>query len=344
MLAKNIFKLLPITLLLSTAVSAQDACSTDAVHALADVTVSDGKTYSVESLFRSRHQAASVFIQENGSTNVVEGPFSWVATKDQAELGGNFLRDYALGHQFHAFLLHFNDIVSDIEVIEDTAFNDKSYQAARGVLDTGGYVSLMNPNAQQPAGLRFELGEYLIDITLSDWREQDGVQVPFTLRIDDQQRIFNYRYQFVDTSQKPLMWFYDNVTAPDIDAIGIYRLHRKQLIAHCLADADMLASTLAPNVVMANGGQVVNTSPDQTRDVFENNVFKRRQYATYIDTKYPAIEVAASGDLGWAVVQLHTEGRHPDTGEPFNEHWAWTMLAKKIDNQWLMVGNTSNRQ
>lgn len=323
---------------------AQDACNTNAVHTLADVSIVGGREYQVEALYRSKDQAASIFLQENKSTNVVEGPFSWVATKEKAELGGDFLRDFALGHQFHAFLWHFNEIVSEIETIEDMAFNGATYQASRGVLDTGGVVSLINSNAQRPEGLRFELGEHLIDITLSDWREQNGMQIPFALRIDDQQRVFNYQYQFVDTAEKPLMWFYETVAAPAIDAVGIYRLHRKQLIAHCLGDADMLASMLAPDVVIANGGEVMNTSPSQTRSVFADNVFKRRQYRTYVDTKYPLVEVSASGDLGWATVQLRTEGSNLETSERFNERWAWTMLAKKIDNQWLMVGNTSNRQ
>ena len=345
MLKKHIYGLCSVLFFaLTTGVSAQDACSTNAVHALANVTVSDGKTYQVESLFRSKHQAASIFIEEQGSTNVVEGPFSWVSSEEKSELGGGFLRDYTLGHQFHAFLWHFNDVVSDIEIVEGVMFGGEAYPAHRGVLDTGGIVSLINPNAPRPAGLRFELGEFLIDITFLDWREQGQVEIPFALRIDDQQRVFNYQYQYVDGAPKPLMWFYEKVPAPSIDAVGIYRLHRKQLIAHCLGDAVMLASTLAPEVVMANAGQLIRTSPVQTQAVFENSVFKRRQYTSYVDTQYPVIEVAESGDLGWATVELQTTGIGSESGQKFDEQWAWTMLAKKIDNEWLMVGNASNRK
>lgn len=330
----------------SVSVGAQDACPMQALHTVANVSVSDGKNYQVEGLYNSKHQAATIFVGGNGSTNVVEGPYAWSSSAEGEKLGGNFLRDFVLGHQFHAFLWHFDDLVQNIEIIKNIDFDGGHYAARRGVLDTGGFVSLVDPDKERPEGLRFELGDFIIDITFNDWRfdQASNRTVPYALLVDDGQRSFNYRYQYIDATAKPLMWFYQKVPQPNIDAVEIYRLHRKQLIAHCLGDAEVLAKTLAANVIMANSGSTASVTLEQTKTVFANNVFQRRKYSTYSDLKYPVIEIGDAGDIGWAIVELQTTGMNVQADEPFDEQWAWTTLVKKIDGEWKMVGNTSNRK
>jgi len=328
-----------------SAVADDDACSTTALYAYADVTASDGKKYSVESFYRSKDRAASRFIREDGgSLHVVEGPFTWVQADGKAELAGNFQRDFALGHQFHALLLHFRAIMTDIEPVTDIEFAGGSVSALRGTRSTGGAAYLIDGgSSDQPAGMRFDVGDLKIDIIASDWRRVGGRPVPFALLIDDGTRTFDYRYKIVDLADRQPTWFYDNVTAPDLDAVKILRLHKKSLAAHCLGDADMMASLAASSPVIANGGSVFETSPEQMQSMF-TNVFERRKYSNYIATRYPIIEVSASGDIGWASVQVNAKGVTEATGQPFDEHWAWFMLAKKIDGQWRMAGNSSNRQ
>ena len=68
-------------------VFAQDACSTSAIHTFADVTIVGGRLYQVEALYRSKDQAASLFIQEENSRHVVEGPFAWAEDKNGTTLG-----------------------------------------------------------------------------------------------------------------------------------------------------------------------------------------------------------------------------------------------------------------
>ena len=326
-------------------VSADDACSTTALYAFADVTVSDGKTYSVETFFRSKDRAASKFIREDGgSLHVVEGPFAWTGVGDKAELTGDFQRDFALGHQFHALMVHFNDIVTDTERVSEIEFAGQKVSALKGLRDTGGAVYLVDGvSADQPAGMRFDVGDLKIDIIASDWRDVGGTSIPFTLLIDDGSRTFDYRFKTVNTDDQPPLWFYENVTAPDIDAVQILRLHKKSLAAHCLGDAAMMAEMSAPSPVIANGGEIFDTNPEETLAVF-TNVFERRKYSNYIATRYPSIDVSASGDIGWAAIAVNAKGITAATGQLFDEHWAWFMLAKKIDGQWRMAGNASNRQ
>jgi len=325
--------------------AADDACSTTALYAYADVTVSDGKTYSVETFYRSKDRAASKFIKEDGNTlHVVEGPYTWVQAGGDVELAGNFQRDFALGHQFHALLLHFQDVMTDIEPATNVEFAGRKVSALRGMRDTGGVAYLINGNQPgQPAGMRFDVGDLKIEIHASDWRNIDGVSVPMALLIDDGSRTFDYRYRTVDTDDKPMMWYYDSVASPNLDEIDILRLHRQILVAHCMGDAAMMASLTAPVATIANRGSVGDTTPEEMAARF-SQVFERRKYSAYIDTQYPRVSAAQSGDIGWAIVQVNAKGITEPAGAPFDEHWAWVMLAQKIDGRWRMAGNASNRQ
>ena len=295
-----------------------DACDTGAIHSLADVTVSDGLSYQVEGFYKSRHRSAARFIRPNGSLHVMEGPNVWVKTADGAQLAGDFQRDFTLGHQFHAFFLHFEDLVDNVERVDAVEFAEKVYSAKRGTRETGGAVYLIEGGeAGKPLGLRYDVGDLKIEISASDWRTVSGIDVPYALSIDDGQRVFEYRYQSVDLGDKPLMWFYDQIASPDIDAVDIERLHRKLLIAHCQGDAGLMGALTAPEAVIVSGGAIFETRPEETIDVF-TNVFERRKYSAYIDTALPRI--ASNGDVGWAAVQVNAKGATPANGNSFDEH------------------------
>lgn len=329
------------------AMAADDACSTTALYAYADVTASDGTTYSVETFYRSKDRAASKFIRDDGdSLHVVEGPFTWVQGSSKAELTSgsqsDFQRDFALGHQFHALLLHFRDVMSDIEPATNVEFAGRKVSALKGLRDTGGAVYLIDGlQPDRPAGMRFDVGDLKIEIHASDWRDVDGVPVPMALLVDDGSRTFDYRYRTVDIDDKPMMWYYDSVASPNLDEIDILRLHRQLLVAHCMGDAAMMASLTAPVATIANRGSVGDTNPEEMAARFAQ-VFDRRKYSAYIDTQYPRVSAAQSGDIGWAIVQVNAKGITEPAGTPFDEHWAWVMMAQKIDGRWRMAGNASN--
>lgn len=319
---------------------ADDACDARAIYSMADVTVSDGTTYQVEGFYKSRHRAAARFIRENSTLHVLEGPNVWVQTTSGSRPADDFQRDFTIGHQFHAFLLRFEDLVTKPERVQDIDFAGEQHAALKGERDTGGEVYLIDSDTPgQPMGLRYDVGDLKIEITTSDWRTVSGTQVPFALSIDDGERVFNYRYSTVDLSDKPLMWFYDSVQSPDIPAVDVERLHRKTLIAHCLGDAEMMASLTAPTATIANRGSIIETTPGEMASRFAS-VFDRRKYSAYIDTAMP--RVSADERVGWAAVQINTKGHTPENGQSFDEHWAWVMMAEKIDGKWLMTGNASN--
>ena len=338
---------LAVTIGLSWPAAADDACSTKALYAYADVTASDGKKYSVESFYRSKDRVATKFIRaDGGSLHVVEGPFTWVLGGEKAELAidsqRDFQRDFALGHQFHALLIHFRDIMTDIEPAQNIEFASEKVSALKGTRSTGGAVYLIDGKTpDQPAGLRFDVADLKIDIIASDWRVVDGKQIPFALLIDDGTRTFDYQYKIVDIADRPLSWFYENVPSPDLDEIGVLRLHRQILVAHCLGEAAMMAQLTAPAATVVSGGGVFDINPQSMETTF-TGTFGRRKYATYTDLQHPRIEVSAAGDIGWASVQVNTTGKLAPSGDSFDETWGWVMMAKKIEGRWLMAGNASN--
>ena len=325
---------------LSAPLQADDACDAGAIYSLAEVTVSDGTRYQVEGFYKSRTRAAARFIREGGSLHVLEGPNVWVQTADGVQAAGDFQRDFTLGHQFHAFLMRFEELVDRTEPATAIEFAGGLHAGLKGTRDTGGDVYLIDGNTpDRPLGLRYDVGDLKIEIAASDWRDVDGENIPFALSIDDGERVFAYRYQTVDLSDQPLMWFYENIPSPDIPVVDLERLHRKTLIAHCLGDADLLASLTAPTATIANRGSVVETNPAEMATRF-TSVFERRKYSAYIDTALP--RVSADNRVGWVAVQVNAQGHTPANDQSFDEHWAWVMMAEKIDGKWLMTGNASN--
>ena len=59
-------------------------------------------------------------------------------------------------------------------------------------------------------------------------------------------------------------------------------------------------------------------------------------------TEDPEIEWSKNGQIGWIAVNVRAVGESLETDEVFDDQWAWIMLVKKIDGQWLGAGNASN--
>ena len=326
----------------NSAVSGYDACATTAINTLAHVTTSYDTAYDVRTAFRSATEAAASFSSRGGSLHVVEGPFTWVqSSEEKATLGTDFNRDFALGHHFHAFLLRFDEMV---DTVEDTmlAFAGIERPARRGVLSTGGIVHWVEGDTKsRPAGLQFQFGEAVIHVTAEDWREQDGLSVPYRLIIDDGSNQFFYAFETVDLGDRPPTWFHSAFPAPELNEVQLLRLHRDILTAHCQHDANRIAELTAPVAHIVSGGSVTEADPASVHRVF-TNTFARRAYTSYVETSMPKITVSNAGDIGWAVVEVEASGALRDESKLFREHWAWALTAKKVDGRWLMAGNAAN--
>ncbi len=258
------------------------------------------------------------------------------------ESGTEFHKDFALGHQFHAYLLHFDVIVSNIRQTSEIQFRDSTYRATSGDKPDGGVAHIiLGENPAQPVGLLFENPESTIAFSFLDWRELDGQLIPYHVQIDDGERIFDYRYSSIDLQSKSPLWFMDILPSPEIDAVQVYRLHRKLLAAHCLGDASMMSQLSAASTVVASRGELLQPTNDSMFERF-TGVFERFDYTEYHDLVPPIIDIASAGDQGWIAVNVRAVGRATQGDDAFDDQWAWIMMVEKIGDDWVSVGNASN--
>ena len=106
-------------------------------------------------------------------------------------------------------------------------------------------------------------------------------------------------------------------------------------------DADLMAELSAAEILIAGRGNLLWSSDNETRDRFKS-VFQRVDYTEYHDIVLPVIEVSQAADIGWIGVNVRAIGSDISTGTAFDDQWAWIMLVKKIDDDWVHAGNASN--
>lgn len=323
---------------------ASDACSGLAIETRASVSVSDGTSFETETRFHSAQSAAFTQISDGETTHIaVEGPFGWIEAGDAVELGTEFHKLFALGHQFHALLIHFEAIVANTETSDAVAFLGTDRRAVSGDYPYGGRVHLiLGPDEARPVGLKFEFPEIpAISVTFSDWRLQGDTALPYELTIDDGERQFVYAFSRVSVSARSPLWFIDSAGPSPLDEVEVYRLHRRLLAAHCLGDADLMATLSADQIISANRGALSETDRAALKDRF-TQLFQAVDYESYTDLQTPRISISAAGDMAWIAVEVRTRGHTVETAEPFDSKWAWIMLAQKHGDRWLHVANASN--
>lgn len=333
-------------LLMCTPALASNACVSEVITSHAQVAVSDGSEYAVETYYRSADEAVVSFQGPQASDIIAEGPYAWYRQGEKAGLAGDAEKRFALGHQYHAMILYFADIITDI--VEDEAIEllGETRHGRTGQYPNGGTVSLVDgEQSGQPAGLVMRLpDETPIHVTLHDWRETDaGQALPDRIEIHHGESVFTYEYTSVEITQGDVLDFHQRYASPGTDAIDIYRLHRALLAAHCRGDAGLIASLSAPETLVAGGGELHTPSDEDTRAQF-TDLFEQLNYTAYHDLKPPVIEVAAGGDLGWAGVEVRAVAEVKESGAKIDDQWAWIMLVKKIDGTWRHAGNASNRR
>lgn len=323
---------------------ASDACSGRAIVTSADVSVSDGSEFRTESFYRSIDSAAIRHIDHRDRVVAVEGPLGWAREAERAELGSNFYKLFALGHQYHALLLDFETIVSNTHDNSQIVFGDGLHDATSGNYPYGGTVHLIRgEDASRPAGMRFDFAEdTVIQTWFLDWRPHDNAELPYHIRIDDGERMFDYHYTRIEVSSQSPLWFFDAVPVPPLDEVEIYRLHRKLLAAHCIGDANLVAQLSAPSIVSANGGRVNEVTNADLLARF-TSLFEALDYTAYHDLSAPVIEVADSSNIGWIAVNTRAIGKAQDSDKMFDDQWAWIMTVRKIAGRWLHAANASNR-
>lgn len=224
-----------VLVLCALPIRASDNCPGQVIRAAADVSVSDGTGFSIETFFGGVDQAAIRFVDDNDQVIAVEGNWAWVSQNGAAQLGADPLKVFALGHQFHALLLHFEEFAVDVSQTSEIPFGDANRAGISGGYPYGGTMHLITGDDRRyPDGMAFEFPETpRIEVRFSDWQMLDDTAVPFRLQIDDGDRVFDYRYTEIDISRGTATWFHDQVPAPDIEEVLARRTEALQNPSGC---------------------------------------------------------------------------------------------------------------
>ncbi len=192
--------------LCALAVAALSACASTSGGVLtsANVSVSNGRTYTIETYYTAPDRAAVRQTRPNGEVNT-----SVVAGDAQSpEDGGAMLRTIVLGHQFHAVLTRFDTVLSNVRSGE-VEYAGEQRATREGDWPYGGTVRLVQPaDSDHPEAFLFNMtGAPEIRVTFSDWRRD----LPFHMVIDDGSNSYDYTFTAV------------TLDAPAPDWVGLQR-------------------------------------------------------------------------------------------------------------------------
>lgn len=332
-----------ISVFLSVSAWASNVCSGRSISSAADVTVSDGTQFRTESYFQSADTAAIRHIDDADQIVAVEGPLAWTSRDGRAKLGPDFYKIFALGHQYHALLLHFDTIANDVRSNAAIEFAGGTHRGKSGGYPYGGAMHLVDgEDSQRPSALVFEFPETpAIVAAFSDWRKSGSVELPYRIQIDDGENVFEYHYTDIAVDSKSPLWFFETVAVPPIDEIEIYRLYRTFLAAHCLGNPDLIAKLAAADFISASRGELRRFSNNDLSELFEG-IFERFDYVELYEAVEPVIDISQSSDLGTISASERAIGKDAQTGSPFEFQTARIMKVRKIDGVWKLAAHASN--
>ncbi|HUE89405.1 MAG TPA: nuclear transport factor 2 family protein [Vicinamibacterales bacterium] len=126
----------------------------------------------------------------------------------------------------------------------------------------------------------------------------------------------------------------------------LLEIHEQVLEAHRTGDVDLWMGAETDEFVSANAGSITFPTLAERRAMREPYL-RSTTFDVYRDVTEPVVEVSPDGQLGWVIVQVEVAGTQiaPDSSTAsIQAVWAWIELYRKVDGQWKLVGNVSNRQ
>jgi hypothetical protein len=199
--------------LIGLALLALAACATapqadSGVLTSANVRVSNGHTYVLETYYQNAHRAAVRQTRPNGEVEVsaILGTLAMTRARP-GEVGDQMLRTIVLGHQFHALLLNFDAVHSNARVGE-IAYGGERRATRDGDWPYGGVSHLvLGAVPDRPTAFVFNFsGAPEIRVAFSDWRDAGGETLPFHIVIDDGSNTYDYSFTVIATDASAPDW------------------------------------------------------------------------------------------------------------------------------------------
>ncbi len=320
-----------------------DPAAIETIKAVAHVTVSDGLEYDVITVIHD-HQRA-VFHRAYADREVaqgVDGKYYWEYDGTRETEGPPRYETIVLGHQFHAQLLQFEKLngpltepaLVDRDGVQCLATTSEKDQTLFVDAETKQAVALVYARETEPD----------IEMTFGDWRQVQGIDLPYLVIIDDGERVFRYQYGSVVFNEGSVASFRAPVTLLTPEQ-QLMRKHRLMMDAHYFEDPSLIAGAFGEQGVIVYEGEVAPTIGAETEASLTRRLMNRN-HTRYDDLVRPIIRVADDGSLGWVIVQVRAEGvrfdANGDPSGPLDFTCAWIAMYEKVAGQWKMAGNVSN--
>lgn len=336
----------PLPWFAAIGVGQQQLEQTHSVYAEATVTPSSGQGYVTVTLFHDQQRA--IFHREYSDrsvTSAVDGRYVWEFDGQTEKEAQPWVEGFVLGHQFHARLLFFDRFGSGELKVSDAIFAEQSCRAISSSDRTGSWTVFYLDDSL-PLGMKHSMESMEITFAFADWRDVDGIKMPFVIDIDDGSRQFHYQFTNISWNRGA----FAEMRAP-MDVLTaeqqLLRLHRLSMDAHRFGTFDSITAYRGDRMLMVSDGEVHTMSADQSTEMMQR-IMSSRIYDVYDDLIRPEVEVSADGTLGWVIAQISAQGRRLDSDgnvvAPLQFVCAWVALYEKVDGQWQLVGNVSNFQ
>ena len=106
--------------------------------------------------------------------------------------GSEANKEFILGHQVHAWLLHFDALSGGKSSCEEVEIFGKKTRATR--IEHEQFSKTLMPCEGRPVYLYMQFGDTLVQLSFSDWRMHQGAELPFVVSFNDGTRTFLYHY------------------------------------------------------------------------------------------------------------------------------------------------------
>lgn len=317
------------------------------ISSQAEVTVSDGLTYKVNTVFHDNQRA--IFQRVYKDRTVVQGvagKYIWEFDGSVESEVSNFIGGLVLGHQFHAQILFFDKLHPSFEAPKNVKFKGKNCLVITSKNENQNFKFYFE-ETQYPLG--FEIireNEKNIIFEFNDWRTVADIRLPFQVLIDDGERKFNYSYQTISFNEGSILDF----KAPESVLTEEQKLlnhHRIIMDGHYFGQTNEMKKQQSETMIMVSEGEIYHI-PGNQPDAMIDRIMSNRDYTTYDDLVRPIVQISGDGQLGWVIAQVSAKGiRFDEDGNPkgpLEFVCTWIELYEKVDGQWRMKGNVSNFQ
>ncbi len=314
-----------------------------AVYAKANVTVSDGKQYQVETIWLDQERAILHMVYpDTQQTLGREGHLYWSSDgSSQTDLNDEY-RHFITGHQYHAQLLNFSQFDT---VTEPVLTSDKACDCLKhSITDVDENIITMEyqeggmPLRQVTQSKRF--GEMIAEY--HDWRKSDGIMMPHQILITHDGIVYDYRYEVLAFNQEQHFRRLSPSLGQLTDKQKILRLHRLTMDAHIASDASLMTENWAEEILIVNRGEFIETTAAAAAERMTTSLAMRK-HSRYIDLVKPRVTISDDGTLGWLAVQVYAEGvTVAESPVEFNFTSAWIATFSKQNGVWRMTANASN--